>query len=163
MVVFFIQQLQFVSDAADKNFLVYIISFSAMAYLYLYGYKKETFFVAIATISNLFASFLKFIFRQPRPATAYNNYIFDQYGFPSGHTVLYTVLFGFLFYLCFKLTAIPILIRILVVIVSIYFISLVGISRVYLGQHYVWDVVGGYVFGLLYLTALILLDKKLKI
>jgi len=160
---FFIQQLQFVSDAANKNFLVYLISLFALLYLYLSAYKKEALFLVIATISNLFATFLKFIFRQPRPYSAYNNYFFDQYGFPSGHTLLYTVLFGFLIYLSFKLTSIPLLIRVLAVIVSFYFISLVGISRVYLGQHYVWDVVGGYVFGLLYLTGLILFDKKLKI
>lgn len=155
------QQLQFVSDAGNKNFLVYALSFSAMAYLYISGYKKEALLLVIATISNFFSSILKQVFRQPRPVTAHDNYGFDQFSFPSGHTLLYTVLFGFLIYLSFKLTAVPLLIRILAVATSVYFISLVGISRVYLGQHYVWDVVGGYIFGLLYLIAVIMLDKKL--
>jgi undecaprenyl-diphosphatase len=155
------QQMQFISDAGNKNFLVYFISLGSIAYLYIQGYKKEALLVFIATISNVFASILKFIFKQPRPLTAHDNFGFDIYGFPSGHTMLYTALFGFIFYLAFKLVAIPLPIRLIAVAVSFYFITLIGISRVYLGQHYVWDVVGGYIFGLLYLIALIMFDKRL--
>jgi undecaprenyl-diphosphatase len=155
------QQLQFVSDAGNRNFIVYFIALGSILYLYINGYKKEALLFIVAAVSSIFSTILKYIFRQPRPVTAHSNYVFDQYGFPSSHTLMYTAMFGFMLYLVFKLTFIPLPLRIIAVAVSFYFITLVGISRVYLGQHYIWDVVAGYIFGALYLIALIMLDKRL--
>lgn len=154
-------QLQFVSDAGDKTFLVSIIGLISIVLLFINGYKRESIFIVAASLSTVFSYLLKFIFREPRPAGAKPAIVFDQYSFPSSHTLTYTVFFGFIIYLCFKLTGIPLPIRIVAAAISVYFISLVGISRVYLGEHYVWDVAAGYIFGLLYLLILIALDKNI--
>lgn len=154
-------QLQFVSNAGDKNYLMLAIWVATALYLYFSNYRRESLLVLMAALSFVFANLLKLIFRQPRPSEASAYFGFDTYGFPSSHTLTYTVFWGLVIYLAFKLTGIPLPIRIISIALSAYFICLVGISRVYLGQHFVWDVVGGYIFGLLYLLVMIALDKKL--
>ena len=60
------------------------------------------------------------------------------HAFPSGHTAASSAFFGVLFFVCWRLAfacaAIPILI---------------GISRMYVAAHYLSDVVGGFVVGIL--------------
>ncbi len=155
-----IQQLQFASAAGDKTYLVPIFALLTVIYLFVSGYRRESLLMLMSGLSILFAYLLKQLFRQARPLTAKNYYFFDAYSFPSSHTLVYTVIFGFLIYLAFKLTGIAQPLRIITVIISFYFICLVGISRVYLGQHYIWDVVAGYIFGALYIVFLILLENK---
>lgn len=157
---FISSQMHFVSDVGDKNFLIIPVALGYLFYLLYLGKRHEAFILLAGFLSPLVSYLLKLIFRSPRPAMANPNFSFDKlYGFPSSHTFGYTVLFGLLIYFSFKLNIIPLPIRVVTILISTYLISLIGISRVYLGQHYVWDVVGGYIFGLLYLIILIALDK----
>jgi undecaprenyl-diphosphatase len=156
----FVQQMVFVSGAGDKTYLVPMIAFGSILFFYFNAYRRESLLMTLAAMSILFAYLLKLIFRQARPETANKYYFFDIYSFPSSHTLSYTVIFGFLIYLAFKLTGIALPLRIVTVLVSAYFICIVGISRVYLGQHYIWDVAAGYIFGLLFLVGLILLENQ---
>lgn len=153
--------LTFVSNAGDKFFLVAALGVTYVIYFFALGYKKEALLTLVSLFSTFFSWILKFTFKQPRPVTAESHIFLDYYGFPSSHTLTYTALFGFLIYLMIKLTFLPLPIRIISVLLSIYFIGLVGISRIYLGQHYALDVVAGYIFGALYLVGLIILDKRL--
>ena len=103
---------------------------------------------------------VKILVRHPRPA-ADQVHVFLQlkdYSFPSGHVLFYTVYFGFLGYLAFTLldrswkrTISFILIGVPVV--------LVGFSRVFLGEHWASDVVGGYILSGIMLTILIQIYK----
>ncbi len=155
-------QLRFISDIGDKNFAAVAIVFLSGYFLFSQGYKIQSILMLFTLTSAVYSHFLKLIFRQPRPINASPKFWFDTYGFPSSHTVVFTVIFGFLIYLGFKLTGIPLSIRTITIIASLYFICLVGISRVYLGQHYVWDVAAGYVFGALFLIGLIILEQRWK-
>ena len=67
--------------------------------------------------------------------------------------------FGFLLYLAIYLKKFDKLLRFVVIVLSTYFITFVGLSRIVLGEHWPTDVLWGYLFGLAYLGILILIDK----
>jgi membrane-associated phospholipid phosphatase len=77
-----------------------------------------------------------------------------SFSFPSGHVSFYTGFFGFLLYLSYHELK-PSWRRTLLMLVFGILIVLVGPSRVYLGEHWPSDVLGGYILGGLGLTVAI--------
>lgn len=103
-------------------------------------------------INNIF----KIIFRRDRPLLIA---LIDEsgYSYPSGHAMISILFFGTLSYVIGKSNIkYKTLIRISLGI----FIILVGISRVYLGVHYVSDIIGGYLLGMITLLTVISFRKK---
>jgi len=70
-------------------------------------------------------------------------------------------LYGFLFYLVYTLMR-PSVFRSALLAVFGALISLVGLSRVYLGAHWTSDVLGGYCLGLVWLLLMVHLYLRLK-
>ncbi|MGI8587385.1 MAG: phosphatase PAP2 family protein [Chloroflexia bacterium] len=70
----------------------------------------------------------------------------DTYSFPSGHVTEYTVVAGFCFYLLWTEMK-PGIARSLLLALSGALIVLVGPSRVWLGEHWPSDALGGYALG----------------
>ncbi len=159
---FIITQLNTVSAFGTIRYLTVPTVLLVFVFLMSKGYRKEAVLTIIGTLSFMYAQFLKGIFLSDRPLTADLEYYtrFDIYGFPSGHVLFYTVFFGFILYLVFKLKKLDKLLRMVVFWICVYFIVLVGASRIALGAHYLKDVIGGYFFGLFYLGILIFLNKK---
>jgi undecaprenyl-diphosphatase len=89
---------------------------------------------------------------RPRPSPALVQVRLDEgdvHGFPSfpsGHTVYYTAFFGFLWFLTFTRVRTR---RLRWPLLGSFggLVLLVGIARIYLGAHWVSDVVGGYLLG----------------
>ena len=127
----------------------YLLSGLIVLGIYAFGFHWEA-------VSALFATLLppvvnvviKDYIRRPRPTVdlvdVFN--ILDSYSFPSGHVMFYVGFFGFLWFLAYTLlkrswrrTAILTFLGI--------FIALVGMSRIYLGQHWASDVLGAYLLG----------------
>ena len=73
------------------------------------------------------------------------------YSFPSNHAFFATVIYGFLSYVVWKRSEANAL-RSCVLLVSIVLIVLVGMSRVYLGVHWLTDVLGAYLAGFAWLA-----------
>ena len=114
--------------------------------------------LGICTILNLM---LKNILQRPRP-TEYR--IIDErgYSFPSGHSMISMAFYGLLIYLIYKNIKNKSLKWILIILLSI-LILFIGISRIYLGVHYVSDVLGGFLVSISYLILYIKIFKKEKI
>jgi membrane-associated phospholipid phosphatase len=81
-----------------------------------------------------------------------------SYSFPSGHVTFYTGFFGFIWFLAFVLLK-PSWKRTLLLTVFGALIVLIGVSRIYLGEHWASDVLGGYLLGTLTLVASIQLYR----
>lgn len=76
------------------------------------------------------------------------------YSFPSGHTAGATLLYGFLAVLLLAhARAAPW--RVAIVPVAVLMVLLVGMSRIYLGAHYLTDVLAALVEGLLWLALIL--------
>ena len=114
--------------------------------------------ILLITIIN---QILKSIFKRPRPL-GYRLIEITGYSFPSGHSVASMAFYGFLIYIIFNLVKNKILRNILITL-NVLIIFLIGISRVYLGVHYLSDVITGYSISLIYIIILTKVLKNLKI
>src|SRR5262249_19621450 len=73
-----------------------------------------------------------------------------SFSFPSGHAAIAIALYGFLSYVLTR-NVISWKLRTNVVFAALIVAFTVGLSRMYLGLHFLSDVLGGYVIGLLWL------------
>lgn len=95
--------------------------------------------------------FLKFVFHRARPHFDDPILALTSYSFPSGHTMMATVLYGVLAALGVSQTQRQ-LWRVLIITVAGCLILLVAFSRIYLGAHYLSDVLAAMAEGLAWLS-----------
>ena len=136
-----------------------IVSSLIALVLYLYGLHWEAVTALLASLfSGLTNQLIKSLIQRPRPAVDIVNVfaVLESYSFPSGHVMFYTILFGFVWYLAYTLLK-PSLRRSLLLVLLGGLIPGVGVSRIYLGQHWASDVLGAYLLGGLMLAGIILL------
>lgn len=104
----------------------------------------------ISFISNQIA---KQIFTRPRPIGI--NLIEETgYSYPSGHAMISMAYFGFIAYLIYKYVKNK-LIKTIVISSIFLLIILIGFSRIYLGVHYLSDIIGGFLLSIAYLMIFI--------
>jgi len=127
---------------------------AALTVVYLALDRKLGSRLAIVTLSNIWlAAFLKDFFKIPRPPKELWKYQVEGYAFPSGHAQGTTVFWG---YLSLYYQYLPLFISSAIIIV------LVCYSRIELGVHSVFDVVGGVFFGLLILLTSFIVERKVS-
>ncbi len=149
------------------NLYVGVLSVSLLA-LYLYRHKKvnSAILILCTLFASLLGSLLKWWVDRPRPTGKELEMVtnLQDQSFPSNHAIHYTVFFGLIMYFIerkiIKLKPLPALI---IRLSCFILIILVGLSRIYLGAHYLTDVIGGYLLGSLFLIGAILLIHQLKI
>lgn len=109
-------------------------------------------FYGIAAVAgaSLFAFLLKITLQYGRPANIYAGW--DAYSFPSGHATASTALYGFLVVLiCREVGARA---RVLVTAAASMFVGGIAFSRLYLGAHWLSDVMAGLAFGVAWVALL---------
>jgi len=92
---------------------------------------------------------LKLAFHRPRPEVAFVT--LDTYSFPSGHAMVSTAAYGALAYIAWPYLRSPRQ-RVLLVVGTLVFVGLICFSRLYLGVHYLSDVLGGAAGGVFWLS-----------
>ncbi len=96
---------------------------------------------------------LKLIFHRPRPELAFVH--LETYSFPSGHAAASTAMYGTLAYLvCRRQLSVPL--RALIAGLAFVLVALVAFSRLYLGVHYLSDVLAGVSVGASWAAACLL-------
>lgn len=135
----------------------------------LYFIDKKNFvknlisFLIIVSFGGILIQLLKNIFNKPRPLKLFYdilnqsiNVIGEQlreYGFPSGHTF---IAFSTAIFLMDRIKK-PILNAILFVLAL-----LVGISRVFVGAHFLSDVIGGMIFAIIFTNICLKIEKEIS-
>ncbi len=101
---------------------------------------------------------LKFLIQRQRPI-GYRIIEMSGYSFPSGHAMVSMAFYGLLIYVIYRLVKNKNL-KVSLIIINVLIIILIGISRVYLGVHYLSDVITGYSLSIIYLIILIKILNK---
>ncbi|MDQ6747163.1 MAG: phosphatase PAP2 family protein [Candidatus Dormibacteraeota bacterium] len=109
----------------------------------------EAAFLGLAFIASGSEQIVKDLVQRARPSAALVHVVknLPSYSFPSGHVTEYTLVFGFCFYLAFTLLQRG-WTRTGILLVCAALVVLVGPSRIWMGQHWASDVLGGYTLGL---------------
>jgi undecaprenyl-diphosphatase len=84
-----------------------------------------------------------------------------DYGFPSGHAMEAVIMYGMLAYFG-VLTVQSRRARVAIVLGGLFLVLLIGFSRIYIGAHYVSDMVGGYAAGGALLSAFIICTEMIR-
>ena len=113
----------------------------------------------------LVASVVKALMRRPRPVAGVDIRVITAplggSSFPSGHTITYVGVYGFLAYLAHTLLR-PAWFRRLVVAPLVALVAFVGPSRVYQGHHWFTDITASYLLGISYLLGVTRLYRTWK-
>ena len=133
---------------------LFLIMFLCFGYFAL-GSKRFFHTAMLLMATGLLNSWLKDFGQDARPNTLYalDGRVADSYGWPSGHTQIAVVLWGYLAYTMRQNWGYA---------AAAIFISLQGFSRLYLGVHDLGDVFWGFVFGVLCLAAYIAVERHDK-
>jgi len=139
-----------------------IIAFLIVATIILLSYKKFgeliTLYFSLAG-SAIFIFLGKIAFHRPRPEMAL--YYEPSFSFPSGHATIAVSFYGFIAYLLIRSIK-DFKIKINIFFATTILVLLIGISRIYLDEHYLSDVYAGYLLGLLWAIVAITLLKWLS-
>ena len=129
-----------------KELLQVIVVILAVYFIYKKFWPELAMLLIGSGGGALIWSFLIGIFDRQRPTQQIGIVVTDN-SFPSGHAISSVICYGFLAYLL--VPKMPSLFwKWTIVIVSILIMAFVGFSRVFLGGHYLTDVISGYGLGL---------------
>jgi membrane-associated phospholipid phosphatase len=104
---------------------------------------------------------LKAVFARPRPVYSTQFVQEINASFPSGHAMLSMICYGMIAYLAMRLTP-NLRARILIAFAATLIVVLISISRMYLGVHYLSDVVAGMAAGGLWLSVCTTAMERLR-
>ncbi len=112
------------------------------------GWRQAGYLFAITVGQGLINAAIKSAIGRPRPiAGVVDVFVPEQgYSFPSGHVMFYTVFFGF-FVALILLHLPPGRLRLIAAAPPALLVLLVGPSRIFLGAHWLSDVVAAYLLG----------------
>ena len=132
----------FITKFGDEEVVIILIL------LFLLLFKKIR-FLLLPLIGFIINSSLKVFINRDRPSV---RHLVEEssFSYPSGHSMISVVLYGYLIYYIYQNINNRIIRNILISFLIIVIIS-IGISRVYVGVHYISDVIGGYLIGLIVL------------
>jgi undecaprenyl-diphosphatase len=125
--------------------------------------RLEAIMILVGGLITLVNTALKLAINRPRPSADLVHVLFHEQGsgFPSGHAFFAILILGLTAY-SISVNSKNRTLQILALAGLIALILLVGTSRVYLGVHWPSDIIGGYLIGGIFLTALIWFHRTWK-
>jgi undecaprenyl-diphosphatase len=137
--------------------VVIVFCLSALTIFWLSRQKRLMIPLLVSVLGSTVFTFLgKLAFHRARPDTAI--YLEQSLSFPSGHATIALAFYGFIAWAMTRnLKNISSKINVLLAAVGIVF--MIGFSRLYLGEHYLSDVWGGYLAGAMWLIFSVIIVK----
>jgi undecaprenyl-diphosphatase len=149
-----------------NQFIIFtaLIFLTALAFWIVQLRLEALFIISLSIVSSITNTLIKLLVSRPRPTIQLVNVFQHTTGqsFPSGHVMSYVAFWGLLFSLGLILFRRDRWWHYALLIIPAFFVILVGISRIYLGDHWASDVLGGYLFGGLLLGIALWVYLRLK-
>lgn len=130
------------------------VSLTTVVGIYLLWHRQRYWFTTLVLSvagGAILNRYLKIAFQRARPRFDDPTMTFTGYSFPSGHTITATVLYGCLAALVVANTK-DRGVRAIAIVAASLLIGMVGFSRIYLGAHYLTDVIAAIAEGLAWLS-----------
>lgn len=142
-----------ITGLGDKNVVIPVAAAGLVTLLALRRYRAGWYLTLAMGGGALFVGGVKRVIARPRPVSIYDGVA--EYSFPSGHAAMSVALYGFLAFLLAYGTPRPM--RRMVAFAALTLVGLIAFSRVYLGAHWLSDVLAGLAFGVAWIAVLALL------
>ncbi|HSO26637.1 MAG TPA: phosphatase PAP2 family protein [Anaerolineales bacterium] len=119
----------------------------------LFNWRVGLFYIGAVLFQASINVVLKWLVARPRPLPELVWIYQDSgfYSFPSGHVMFYTVAFGLIVILALR-SHLWMWLRYLLAGISVAMVILVGPSRIYLGAHWLSDIIAAYIVGIVCLV-----------
>jgi len=133
----------------STKFIIFLCIFFLVLFVILK--KKNIGFIVTGSIivSTIVNNLLKIIVMRERPNVL--KFVHESsYSFPSGHTMAAVTMYGILMYIVLK-SNLNKKLKIFLAVLLGFIPILVGLSRVYLGAHFITDVVGAFIVSIILL------------
>jgi membrane protein DedA with SNARE-associated domain/membrane-associated phospholipid phosphatase len=122
-------------------------------------WRTAGYWLAMTIIAEGLVRLLALITNRPRPLNLYSG--IEHFSFPSGHATSSMIIYGFLAYLVARRQT-PIN-RAAITVITTVGIVLIGISRLYLGAHWLSDVLAGWSLGVAWLTLAVIIYTQRQV
>jgi membrane-associated phospholipid phosphatase len=109
---------------------------------------------------GLFSNLLKYLFQQPGTDVFHTNVLNGDFGFPSGHTIMGVLFYGYLAYFLAKSPENQ-KVRWICLGCAGFISFLIGLSRLLIGVHLPTDVLSGWVIGMIWLLISIDFNQRI--
>jgi len=153
--------MKIITDLGDWK-IIFVLTAIIAAFL-LYRKKLKHLFVLILSVvaGEGIIWTIKNLVERARPDVV-NALVYESsYSFPSGHAFISLSFYALIMYFVYKSSESK-TIKTITVIASLLIVFLIGVSRVYLGVHWISDVVAGSFLGICWVFLMIFIFKSIK-
>ncbi len=140
--------LVLITELGDGFVNIFVAGAVALVLLLSRRFRTLVYWLAVVAGGAMLVGALKYALHLPRPEAFYNGA--SAFGFPSGHTAMNITLYGFLAILLARELRNRVRAGLFAAVVTIS--SAVAFSRVYLGVHWLSDVLGGWLLGVSWIS-----------
>jgi len=142
--------------------VITIITLIVIFYLLILKKYNELLLVLAAVLGGTVIGLgLKELFGRERPDIIFRLVDVNSLSFPSGHSMMSTVIYLSLAVLLARIES-ERKVRVYIVSIALFLSFIIGVSRVYLGVHYPTDVIGGWTIGLAWAAVCWFIAKYLQ-
>ena len=154
--------MRIITSFSDTITIIGMAIIFTLGFLLFFKNEKEAASIPlILIIITLINQIIKHTVKRQRP-DGYRLIPIGGYSYPSGHAMVSMAFYGLIIYIINrKIKNKPL--KITMISLTILLIILIGISRVYLGVHYLSDVITGYSISIIYLIIITKILHKLKL
>ena len=142
-----------ITGLGDARVVMPVTLAGLLALTALKRWRAALYLMAATAGAAIFVAGVKRVIHRPRPVSIYDG--LAEYSFPSGHACMSVVLYGFLAILLIQ-TSSPVWRRV-IAFTALVLIAMISFSRIYLGAHWLSDVVAGLAFGVAWVALLTIL------
>ena len=151
--------LKIFTDLGGTTSITFLVLLVAGIFLWKKYYLYSVGIVFSVGVAEFVSLVLKYLIGRGRPSAILSLVLEHSPSFPSGHTLAAISFYGFLMYVVYKNVQNKSL-RIFLMFLCVAVILLAGFTRIYLGVHWLGDVMASYILGGVWVVLVIYLMKK---